>query len=188
VVLEAIIEKLQRSRCRREVALILMDSLKSFVGADCVSYFRRDANGITDKESKGLDAVAIKHYLARAQAGLNDPLLTTALTSGQAVQSRDFMTNPEFIDLFREAAEPWAYRQIAASPIISTAGAVSAIQCFRTGDAKPFTEEELRSLMSISIWASVAMTRVESDDPDLETLSSQLVSARSAYCSLRPHQ
>jgi DNA-binding NarL/FixJ family response regulator len=161
MVLDEIVHKLRRTRSRSDVALVLMDSLRSFIGADCISYFRSDARGITDKESRGLDPLAIRHYLERAKAGLRDPLLAKALCTGQAVQSRDLMTNDDFIDLYRETAKPWAYNQIAASPVVSSADAVSAIQCFRTGNAKPFGEDELRALMSVSMWASVAMTRVE---------------------------
>ena len=159
--LDEVVERLRGCRRRGDVIATLLDTLGEFVGADGIGVYEFPRDGAVSLQWAGIDDAAVRRYEVCMRSGsFSDPLLSAALERTQAVAEQAFVDNATWLSLYNEAARPFGYRHVAIAPVIVFDGGVAAISCLRGASSRAFAAHELQRLMSISVWASSALSRL----------------------------
>jgi DNA-binding CsgD family transcriptional regulator len=176
VTLHEIADRLRAARRKSEVVATLMDTVPAFVGADGTGVYEFGRGGKLTLDSAGVSSAAVHRYLDCMSSGcFADPLLNTALERSEAVADQSVSDDAAWRPLFNETARPFGYRHLAIAPVIIFDGS-AAISCLRSAGARAFSERELLRLMSVSLWSSSALTRLQhSDAPDLTARQREVV-------------
>jgi DNA-binding CsgD family transcriptional regulator len=159
--LHEVIDRLRACRRRGQVVVTLLDALPGFVGADGVGFYGFRPDGSIDLDWAGIDNAAVDRYDACMRSGaFSDPLLRAALDRTQALSEQSFFDDPIWLSLYHESARPFGYRHVAIAPVVAGDGTLAAVSCLRADGGRTFSRVELQRLMSISVWASSALSRL----------------------------
>jgi DNA-binding CsgD family transcriptional regulator len=170
--LQEVVDRLRACRRRGEVVATLLDMLPAFVGADGVGFYAFAADGSVDLDWAGIDDVAVDRYDACMRSGaFADPLLHAALDRTQALSEQSFFDDPMWLSLYNESARPFGYRHVAIAPVVVFDGTLAAVSCLRADGGRGFSSHELQRLMSISVWASSALSRLGAADGERPLLT-----------------